>query len=129
MKDINVIHKIIFINHIKDINSTKQYTGRPAITQYFEIYKSIIFKVSTGVSWIDTKIYGKYSTSTVFNYFSTWNKIGLFEKIYKSLLNVYSKTRRFNWKNISIDSTTIKCYRGGDNIGSNSTLSKAEKKR
>jgi transposase len=45
----------------------------------------------------------------------------LFEEIYKCCLRVYSQKKRIRWKYQSIDSTTIKAYRGGEDVGANST--------
>ena len=124
MRKLNKIHELILMNHINSSwyqNLTKKTTGRPRITEYLNIYKSILFKVRTGVNWEDTKIYGNYSVSTVYNYFVLWNRISLFENVNKCILNFYSKINRLNWQYLAIDSTTIKCYRGGDEIGPNST--------
>ena len=43
--------------------------GRPKITDLCNVFKSIIFKVKSGVNWEDTRCYGDYSVSTVYKYF------------------------------------------------------------
>jgi putative transposase len=45
----------------------------------------------------------------------------LFDELYRCSLRIYSKTKRIRWKYQSIDSTIIKAYRGGDEVGPNST--------
>ena len=95
--------------------------GRPKIKDLCNVFKSIIFKVKSGVNWEDTRCYGKYSASTVYKYFKQWCSNNLFDEIYRCSLRIYSKHKRIRWKYQSIDSTIIKAYRGGEEVGPNST--------
>ena len=95
--------------------------GRPRIKELCNVFKSILFKVKTGVNWEDTKCYSNYSVSTVYKYFKLWCSNNIFEELYRCSLKVYSRTKRIRWKYQSIDSTIIKAYRGGEGIGPNST--------
>ena len=95
--------------------------GRPKIKDLCNVFKSIVFKVKSGVNWEDTRCYGDYSASTVYKYFKLWCSNNLFDEIYRCSLRIYSKTKRIRWKYQAIDSTIIKAYRGGDEIGPNST--------
>ena len=95
--------------------------GRPKVKDYTNIFKSIYFKVRTGVNWEDTKCFGNYSPSTVYKYFKLWCSNKLFDKLYFCSLKAYSSKNRIRWKYQSIDSSIIKAYRGGESLGPNST--------
>ena len=95
--------------------------GRPKIKDLCNVFKSILFKVKSGVNWEDTRCYSNYSASTVYKYFKQWCSNNLFEELYRCSLSAYSSTKRIRWKYQSIDSTIIKAYRGGEAIGRNST--------
>ena len=49
----------------KKFKINKHSQGRPPIQQFENVFKSILFKVKTGVNWEDTKLYGNYSPSSV----------------------------------------------------------------
>ena len=111
----------------KNLLNTAQFScssnrrGRPRIKELCDVFKSILFKVKTGVKWEDIKCFSNYSVSTVYKYFKLWCSNKLFEELYRCSLRVYSRRKRIRWKYQSIDSTIIKAYRGGEAIGPNST--------
>ena len=72
--------------------------GRPKIKDLCNVFKSIVFKVKSGVNWEDTRCYGDYSVSTVYKYFKLWCSNNLFDEIYRCSLRIYSKTKRIRWK-------------------------------
>ena len=93
--------------------------GRPIVTEFVNIFKNIIFKIKSGVKWEDVACYGEYSTSTVYKYFKFWCKNGMFNRVYKKSLRVYSSRKRISWKYQAIDATIVKAYRGGEVLGKN----------
>jgi hypothetical protein len=69
----------IFNNLCKDERFTfKNNKGQKRLSDYESIFKSIIYKLKTGCNWNDTFIYGKYSATSVFNYYQNWIKISYF---------------------------------------------------
>ena len=103
----------------KKFKINKNSQGRPPIQQFENVFKSILFKVKTGVNWEDTKLYGKYSSSTVYKYFKLWSNNNLFDELYKYSLKSYSRIKNIKWKYQAIDSTIIKAFRGGESVGPN----------
>lgn len=116
---LNIFKNLLNLPQFKIDVTTK--VGRPKIKDHINIFKSILFKVKTGVNWEDTKLYGNFSISTVYKYFKLWCSNYLFEQLFFNSLKAYSKAKRINWKFQAIDSTIIKAYRGGEAIGPNST--------
>ena len=70
--------------------------------------------------WEDTKLYGNYSPSSVYKYFKLWSNNRLFDELYKYSLQTYSRIKNIKWKYQAIDSTIIKAFRGGEEVGPNS---------
>jgi len=99
----------------------RQNRGRPRITEATNVFKSIFYKIKTGCSWEHVKLFGNFSSSTVFKYFRSWSTNGLLESVFITSLKRYSSRKRIRWSHQAIDSTSIKAWRGGENIGPNST--------
>ncbi len=108
----------IFNNCLKD-NKVKQSTGRPPVDCHTEILKSIFYKIQSCCTWQNVKIYGKYSYNTVYKYFKIWSNDNIFAKVYKKVLQVYSRSLKIKWKNLSVDSSMIRSLKGGQCIGNN----------
>lgn len=108
----------IFINLITPLH-VKQNTGRPLKTCYIQILNSIIFKIKTNCTWSNVKLYGDYSYSTVFKYFKLWSENKIFNALWENVIKIYSSNKHIKWKFLSVDSSMIKCLKGGECTGPN----------
>ena len=116
----------LLLNIFKNMVNEKQYSieksnrrQRINSNSYINIFKSILYKLKSGVSWKDIPLYAEYSCSTVYNYFILWINNNLFYDLWKQLLKVYNERININWEIQSIDSTLIKAVRVGEVIGKN----------
>ena len=94
----------IFTNLMKEpkYKGTESKVGRPKVNSYVGLFKSILFKIKTGVKWEDTKLYGKFSSSSVYKYYKLWSQQGLFNALYVHSLKLYSKHRRIKERDICL---------------------------
>jgi transposase len=87
-----------------------------------EVTEVILFLLKTGVPWRYTRP-RDVSFHTVYKRFRVWEKLGVFEKVWKDLLATYSEKQlqtNANWfKKLFIDSTMIKNVAGRDCLGRN----------
>ena len=114
----------LLLNIFKNMVNEKQYSieksnrrQRINSNSYINIFKSILYKLKSGVSLKDIPLYAEYSCSTVYNYFILWINNNLFYDLWKQLLK--NERININWEIQSIDSTLIKAIRGGEVIGKN----------
>ena len=116
------LYLTIFNNLIKDpkYHKPSEEKRRPRIQDLEGIFKTIVLKLKSGSQWKYLTCQGNFSISTVFNYYSLWVQKGLFYDLWTHALNVYSSTKRINWKYQAIDSSLIKCKKGGTVRGPNS---------
>lgn len=85
--------------------------GHPAVA-FRKVLDGILFVLRTGCQWkMLPKEYG--SGSTCHRRFQEWVKMGVFQKLWVRLLNIYDDIRGIKWKWQSLDSVTIKAPLGG----------------
>jgi transposase len=77
-----------------------------------DILKVLVYILSNGASWrsLDLEIFeNKYKWQSIYYHFNKWNKLNIFEKIYKQLLTKYfKKNLSGKLKFLSVDSSFIK---------------------
>ncbi len=100
-----------------------QNKGQKIIEDIENVFVSILYKVKSGIQWnlLPTSAFGKFSSSTAFNYFSIWVNNGLWKELWIRFLKIYSNKVGIRWFRQLIDSTKIKAIKGGEHIGTNST--------
>jgi putative transposase len=111
-------------NEIKDIlppEKPPKTVGRPAVP-YRTVLYGILYVLRTGCQWKSLpKEYG--SGSTCHRRFQEWVRLGVFQKLWVRLLEIYDDVRGIKWRwQQSLDSgTSVKAPLGGDKPGPNPT--------
>jgi putative transposase len=84
------------------------------------VMNGLWFILWTGCQWkaIDTAWFG-VSSSVLHERFQTWQREGIWEQIFRSLLRFYGRNRRIKWKWQSVDSRSCASPLGGSDIGDN----------
>ncbi len=86
--------------------------GRPAVP-FRKVLNGILYVLRTGCQWKNvSKEFG--SGSTCHARFQEWIGIGVFEKVWKRLLEIYDELKGIGWDWQSIDSVTVKASSGID---------------
>ena len=90
-------------------HSTK---GRPSVP-YRKVLDGILYVLRTGCQWkMLPKDYG--SGSTCHRRFQQWVRLGVFQKLWIKLLQVYDDVRGIKWNWQSLDSISVKSPLGGN---------------
>ena len=86
------------------------------------VMNGLWFILWTGCQW---KAVGRtwfgVSSSVLHERFQTWQKQGIWEQIFRSLLRFYARKRRIQWKWQSVDSRSCASPLGGSDTGANPT--------
>jgi len=100
-----------------------QKRGQKRIQDLEGIFISILYKVKSGCQWrlLPVELFVNCSQITVYNYFVSWVNNGFFKDLWINTIKVYRKIHKIRFYRQSIDSTKIKCIKGGDNTGPNPT--------
>jgi transposase len=86
--------------------------GRPVV-QFRKVLNGILYVLRTGCQWkmLLPKEYG--SGSTCHRRFQEWMRLGVFQKLWIRLLEIYDYVRGIEWKWQSLDSVSVKASLGG----------------
>jgi transposase len=88
--------------------------GRPAVP-YRNVLNGILYVLRTGCQWKKVpKEFG--SGSTCHARFQEWARMGVFQKVWKRLLDRYDELKGIGWKWQSVDSATVKAPLGGKQL-------------
>ncbi len=88
--------------------------GRPAVP-YRKVLDGILYVLRTGCQW--KKIPKEYgSGSTCHSRFQEWVQKGVFQKVWKRLLDGYDESKGIGWNWQSIDSAAVKAPLGGKQL-------------
>ena len=90
--------------------------GRPA-TPYRVIIDAILYLIRTGCQWQAIPKEKYAAGSTVHGRFRQWVEDGLFEKIWKEMLEYYDDLIGIDWKWQSMDGAITKAPLGGEETG------------
>lgn len=95
--------------------------GRPRINDRDAI-NGIWYVLWTGCQWkaIDREWF-HVSSSTLHERFQTWERAGIFDKLFKIMVKFYARERKIGWKWQSVDSKMVPAPLGGEKTGKNPT--------
>lgn len=95
--------------------------GRPRVNSR-NVIDGIWHVLWTGCQWkaIEREWFG-VSSSVLHERFQTWQKAGLFDKVFKKMVMFYAREHRIGWKWQSIDSMMSAAPLGGTDTGKNPT--------
>src|SRR5215510_4842588 len=101
-------------NEIKNIlpdEKPENTIGRPVVP-YRKVFDGIVFVLRTGCQW---KMLPKEfdSGSTCHRRYQEWMQLGIFDKLWTRLLNLYDNKIGIKWVWQSLDSISIKSPLGG----------------
>lgn len=94
--------------------------GRPALPNR-QVLNGILFVLRSGCQWKGLKKEWFGASSSLHERFQTWNKAGLWKKIYRMMVKYYHKKRHIRWKWQAVDSKLVPAPLGGDLTGPNPT--------
>jgi len=88
--------------------------GRPRVNDR-DVINGIWFVLWTGCQWkaIDREWF-HVSSSTLHERFQTWQQAGVFDKLFKIMVQYYARELRIGWKWQSVDSKTVPAPLGGE---------------
>ena len=95
--------------------------GRPRVNDR-DVINGIWYVLWTGCQWkaIDREWF-HVSSSTLHERFQTWERAGLFDKLFEVMVRSYAKKKRIAWKWQSVDSKMVPAPLGGEKTGKNPT--------
>jgi len=95
--------------------------GRPRVNDR-DVINGIWYVLWTGCQWkaIDREWF-HVSSSTLHERFQTWERAGLFDKLFEMMVRFYAKKKRIGWKWQSVDSKMVPAPLGGGKTGKNPT--------
>jgi transposase len=95
--------------------------GRPRVNDR-DVLNGIWYVLWTGCQWkaIDREWF-HVSSSTLHERFQTWERAGLFDKLFEMMVRFYAKKKRIGWKWQSVDSKMVPAPLGGEKTGKNPT--------
>jgi transposase len=86
--------------------------GRPPVS-YRKVLDGILYVLRTGCQWkMLSKDYG--SGSTCHRRFQQWVRLGVFQRLWMRLLQVYDDVKGIKWNWQSLDSISVKAPLGGN---------------
>lgn len=86
--------------------------GRPSVS-YRKVLDGILYVLRTGCQWkMLSKDYG--SGSTCHRRFQQWVRLGVFQRLWIRLLQVYDDVKGIKWNWQSLDSISVKAPLGGN---------------
>jgi len=101
-------------NEVKDIlpeEKPSKTVGRPAVS-FRTVMDGILYILRTGCQWkMLPREYG--SGSTCHRRFQEWVSLGIFQKLWVRLLQIYNSVRGIKWRWQSLDSASVKAPLGG----------------
>ena len=94
----------------------KGSVGRPALPNR-QVVNGILFVLRSGCQWKGLKKEWYGASSSLHERFQTWNKSGLWKKIYRVMVKYYHKKRHIQWKWQAVDSKLVPAPLGGEEPG------------
>jgi putative transposase len=94
--------------------------GHPAIPNR-QVMNGILHVLRTGCQWKSLKTAWFGASSSIHDRFQAWRRAGLFQKIFKALVEFYHRRKRIKWHWQSIDSKSVPAPLGGPKTGKNPT--------
>ena len=99
------------IKNILPTEKSENTIGRPVVP-YKKVFDGIVFVLRTGCQWkMLPKEFG--SGSTCHRRYQEWMQLGIFDKLWTRLLNLYDNKIGIKWLWQSLDSISIKSPLGG----------------
>jgi transposase len=93
----------------------KTHIGRPPVPLR-KVLNGIIYVLKTGCAWMDMpKKYGSYTTC--WRRLKEWQRVGIWERIWRKLLQTLNEKHQLNWNRVYLDGTFVPAKRGGTEIG------------
>lgn len=95
--------------------------GRPRVNDR-DVINGIWYVLWTGCQWkaIDREWF-HVSSSTLHERFQSWERAGLFDKLFEMMVKFYARKKRIGWKWQSVDSKMVPAPLGGEKTGKNPT--------
>jgi len=95
-------------------------TGRKIKVQLWRIVKAILYKLKTGIQWKMLPMrqffgFSRYSWQSVYYHFNKWSDQGIWEKLYRELLQDYRTC--LDLSVVNLDGTHSPAKRGGQAVG------------
>jgi putative transposase len=101
--------------------SKKVGPGRPRVNDR-DVINGIWFVLWTGCQWKAVeREWFQVSSSTLHERFQTWQKAGVFDKLFKIMVRHYARELGIGWKWQSVDSKSVPAPLGGEKTGKNPT--------
>jgi putative transposase len=99
----------------------KKGPGRPRVNNR-DVLDGIWYVLWTGCQWksIEKEWFG-VSSSVLDERFQTWQKLGVFDKLFKRMVRYYAREHHLAWKWQSVDSMMVPAPLGGPDTGKNPT--------
>jgi putative transposase len=99
----------------------KKGPGRPRVNNR-DVLDGIWYVLWTGCQWksIEKEWFG-VSSSVLDERFQTWQKQGVFDKLFKRMVRYYAREHHLAWKWQSVDSMMVPAPLGGPDTGKNPT--------
>lgn len=95
--------------------------GRPRVHDRNAL-NGIWYVLWTGCQWKAVKRdWFEASSSTIHDRFQTWQRAGIFDKLFKIMVQYYARELHIGWKWQSVDSKMVPAPLGGDQTGKNPT--------
>lgn len=95
--------------------------GRPRVKDR-DVINGIWYVLWTGCQWKAVeREWFQVSSSTLHDRFQSWQKLGIFDKLFKIMVKYYAREQRIGWKWQSVDSKMVPAPLGGGQTGKNPT--------
>ena len=95
--------------------------GRPRVNNR-DVINGVWYVLWSGCQWKAVKRdWFRVSSSTLHERFQTWQKKGVFDKLFKIMVNYYAREMGIGWKWQSVDSKMVPAPLGGAKTGKNPT--------
>ena len=94
--------------------------GRPALPNR-QVLNGILFVLRSGCQWKGLKKEWFGASSSLHARFQRWNEAGVWQKVYRAMMQYYHKKRHIQWRWQAVDSKSVAAPLGGDRTGPNPT--------
>lgn len=94
--------------------------GRPALPQR-RVLNGILYVLRTGCQWKSLPKEWFGASSSLHTYFQTWQRLGVWQRVFQVLLRHYDKVQHIQWRWQALDSKSVAAPLGGEKTGKNPT--------
>lgn len=99
------------VERLLPVDVPKPYGGRPRVDDRL-VLAGILYRLRTGCQW--QAIPKQFASGpTCHRRFQEWERTGVFEGIFRTLVRYYDDERGIQWKWTSLDSASVKAPKGG----------------